>query len=103
MGKQVLINAILGKQTERPAWVPFVGCHGAALIDTDAESYLKSGDLMAKGTLKAIEQYQPDGIPIAFDLQIEAEALGCQLQWAKENPPAVVGHVLADKSLARVY
>ncbi|MBD3290405.1 hypothetical protein GF337_16495, partial [candidate division KSB1 bacterium] len=46
------------------------------------------------------ELYKPDGIPVTFDLQIEAEALGCELQWAKENPPAVITHVLDDKSLS---
>ncbi len=100
MGRQLLIDALQGKETERPAWVPFVGCHGAALIGTDAETYLRSGDLMTRGTVEAIKQYQPDGIPIAFDLQIEAEALGCELQWAQDNPPAVTGHVLAHKNLS---
>ncbi|HKJ79391.1 MAG TPA: uroporphyrinogen decarboxylase family protein, partial [Prolixibacteraceae bacterium] len=45
--------------------------------------------------------YKPDGIPVVFDLQIEAEILGCELRWALHNPPAVVSHPLAqDKNLA---
>jgi uroporphyrinogen decarboxylase len=99
MGKKFLLDAIKGKETERLPWVPFVGCHGGALIDEDAESYLKSGELMTRGTLKAIEEYDPDGIPVNFDLSIEAEALGCELQWAKENPPAVTSHILSEKKL----
>lgn len=99
MGKQLLIDAIQDKETERLPWVPFVGCHGGALIAEDAERYLKSGELMTKGTLKAIEEYEPDGIPVNFDLSIEAEALGCELQWSKENPPAVSSHILDDKAL----
>jgi len=99
MSKQILFDALQNKKTERAPWVPFVGCHGGALINVDAETYLKSGELMVKGTLEAINQYQPDGIPVSFDLQIEAEALGCELLWAKENPPAVINHVLENKSL----
>ncbi|MCI0494841.1 thioredoxin family protein [candidate division KSB1 bacterium] len=99
MSKRILFDALQGKKTERPAWVPFVGCHGGALIGKDAETYLRSGELMAAGAKEGIKRYKPDGIPVAFDLQIEAEALGCQLQWAKENPPAVVTHVLSKKSL----
>ncbi len=99
MGKKLLLDAIKGNETERLPWVPFVGCHGGALIDEDAESYLKSGELMTRGTLKAIEEYDPDGIPVNFDLSIEAEALGCKLQWAKENPPAVTSHILSEKKL----
>ncbi len=99
MGKQILIDAFKNKKTERVPWLPFVGCHGGYLIDVDAETYLKSGELIAKGVQKAIEEYKPDGIPVTFDLQIEAEALGCELQWAKENPPAVIDHIVKDKTV----
>ena len=99
MSKQLLFDALKAKKTERVPWVPFVGCHGGFMIGEDAETYLKSGDLMVKGVKKAIEKYRPDGVPVTFDLQIEAEALGCELQWSKENPPAVVSHVLEQKSL----
>jgi MtaA/CmuA family methyltransferase len=99
MGKQLIFDALQGKKTERVPWLPFVGCHGAALLGKTAEEYLQSGDLIIQGVRTAIDLYRPDGIPAIFDLQIEAEALGCPLQWAKENPPAVVGHVLETKSL----
>jgi MtaA/CmuA family methyltransferase len=79
--------------------VPFVDCYGGALIGKDAETYLKSGELMAQGVKEGIKRYNPDGIPVTFDLQIEAEAVGCELQWAKENPPAVVKHVLNEKTV----
>ena len=94
MGKQLLFDALQRKTTERPPWLPFVGCHGGKLIGKDADEYLKSGDLLIEGAREAIKQYRPDGIPVMFDLQIEAEALGCDLQWAKDNPPAVVSHIL---------
>jgi len=100
MSKEILFDALQCKKTDRPAWVPFVGCHGGALIGKDAETYLKSGELMAQGVKEGIKRYQPDGIPVTFDLQIEAEALGCELQWAKENPPAVVKHVLNGKTIS---
>lgn len=102
MSRDLLFQALRGEKTERTPWVPFVGCHGGALIGVDAETYLKSGTLMAQGALEAIKLYQPDGIPVAFDLQIEAEALGCRLQWAKENPPAVISHVLDEVPLAQL-
>lgn len=102
MGKQLLFDAIHGKTTERPPWLPFVGCHGGKLIGKTADEYLRSGDLIVQGIREAIRQYRPDGIPVMFDLQIEAEALGCGLQWAKENPPAVVSHVLDKKSLTEL-
>jgi uroporphyrinogen decarboxylase len=81
---------------DRIPWVPFVGCHAGALIGVSADDYLKSSDLMVKGIAEAVKRYKPDGLPVAFDLQIEAEALGCQVVWAKENPPAVVHHPLCN-------
>lgn len=94
-GKELIYKAIRLEKCERAPWVPFVGVHGAYLIDCDSESYLQSKELIVKGVNAAIKQYDPDGIPVVFDLQLEAEALGCKVIWAKENPPSVVGHPLA--------
>lgn len=80
----------------RVPWVPFVGVHGGSLIGVNAEEYLKSSKNMISGLNKAIALYKPDGIPVSFDLQLEAEILGCRLNWAKENPPAVVSHPLSE-------
>ncbi|NTU77460.1 MAG: hypothetical protein HGA90_06590 [Alphaproteobacteria bacterium] len=95
-GLSLLKKAIRLEPVERIPWVPFVGVHGAYLIGVDAEQYLKSAKNMVAGLSKAIELYKPDGIPVSFDLQLEAEILGCKLNWAKENPPAVVTHPLSE-------
>lgn len=95
-GKEILLQALKNRKTPRPAWLPFVGAHGGALIDTDATSYLKSADLLVAGLKKAYEVYQPDGLPIAFDLQMEAEVLGCDLAWTKDGPPSVASHPLEE-------
>lgn len=100
-GKERVINAIYSKETDRTPWVPFVGCHAAKLIGVSAEDFFKSEDLMVKGVLKANEEYRPDGLPALFDLQIEAEALGCGLKWAADNPASVYSHILKEgKTLA---
>lgn len=95
-GLSLIKQAIHLQPVERVPWVPFVGVHGGSLIGVDAEQYLKSAGNMVAGLNKAIELYKPDGIPVSFDLQLEAEILGCKLNWAKENPPAVVSHPLSE-------
>jgi uroporphyrinogen decarboxylase len=95
-GLSLIRQAFHLQPVERVPWVPFVGVHGGSLIGVDAEQYLKSAENMVAGLNKAIELYKPDGIPVSFDLQLEAEILGCKLNWAKENPPAVVSHPLSD-------
>jgi len=92
--KEILFESLKGNDTPRAAWVPFTGVHAAALINKTASEYLQSSDLIVAGIKKAVDLYKPDGIPVAFDLQIEAEVLGCELRWADEAPPAVVTHPL---------
>ncbi len=94
-GKQIILNALHGQLTDRPAWLPFVGVHGGKIIGEKAADYLRSADLIVKGLTRACELYRPDGLPVAFDLQLEAEVLGCDLQWADEGPPSVISHPLA--------
>ncbi|MCK9160253.1 MAG: uroporphyrinogen decarboxylase family protein [Bacteroidaceae bacterium] len=95
-GKEILKKAYSLEPIPRAPWVPFVGVHAAQLIHTDAETYLRSEDLMTQGLNEAIRLYQPDGIPVAFDLQLEAEVLGCDLVWSKDNPPSVSSHPLGE-------
>jgi MtaA/CmuA family methyltransferase len=95
-GRELIEKTFRLEKTPRTPWVPFVGCHGASLIGASATEYLQSPRLIVEGIGKAIELYRPDGIPVLFDLQVEAEALGCQLAWSDYNPPAVSSHVLLD-------
>jgi len=94
--KSNLFKALRNEPVERTPWVPFVGVHGGALVGVDAEAYLKSADHIVNGMIEANKRYQPDGLPIVFDLQLEAEILGCDLVWAKETPPSVATHPLGD-------
>jgi len=95
-GKELLLDALQSKPVDRLPWVPFVGVHGGALVGVDATEYLQSADHIVNGLKLAAERYQPDGLPVVFDLQLEAEILGCELAWAKETPPSVASHPLDD-------
>ncbi len=95
-GKEILLNALQGKTVERVPWVPFVGVHGGSLIGVNATEYLQSADHIVNGLEQAVERYKPDGLPVVFDLQLEAEILGCGLAWAEQTPPSVATHPLGD-------
>lgn len=94
--KKLVLSALRNKDVERIPWVPFVGCHGASLIGINCEEYFKNADNIVKGVTKAYELYRPDGLPALFDLQIEAEAMGCKLVYSETNPPSVATHPLED-------
>ena len=95
-GRELLLKALKNETTPRPAWVPFVGVHGGRLIGKKAGEYLQSSQNICDGLRKAAKLYNPDGLPIVFDLQLEAEVLGCKLAWADEVPPSVVSHPLSE-------
>lgn len=94
--KKLVLDAIYNKEVERTPWVPFIGCHAAKLIGVTAEEYFKSSESIVNGVTKACELYKPDGIPSLFDLQVEAEAMGCTLKYADTNPPSVCTHPLEE-------
>ncbi len=79
---------------DRIPWVPFVGVHAAKILGIGAEKYLKSAEHIVTGVSRSIDMYKPDGIPVLFDLQVEAEALGCELKWSENSPPSVLSHPL---------
>lgn len=95
-GLELIKKAFSLQPVERVPWVPFVGVHGGYLTGTDAATYLKSADKIVRGISRAVEEYNPDGIPVVFDLQVEAEVLGCKLRWSESGPPAVISHPLAE-------
>ena len=95
-GIQLVKRAMHLEEVERIPWVPFVGAHAGKLLDLTATEYLQSTEKIVEGVNKAVQLYNPDGIPVVFDLQIEAEALGCKLAGADNNPPAVVSHPLKE-------
>ncbi len=95
-GKERVLAAIKCQEVDRVPWVPFVGCHAGALLGKTATEFLQNEDYIVQGVSKSIELYKPDGIPVIFDLQIEAEAFGCDLNWSDENPPAVCSHPLGN-------
>ncbi len=95
MGKDLIIKALKHEQLDRVPWVPFAGVHAGKLKGYNAEEVLKEADKLVESVIEVNKLYMPDGLPVIFDLQIEAEILGCELLWAKNNPPSVKSHPLA--------
>lgn len=94
--KELLFATLNHEVTPRAPWVPFAGVHSGALIGADATQILTDEDTLVKALLEVNRLYKPDGQPVVFDLQLEAEILGCELVWAKDGPPSVSTHPLAD-------
>lgn len=96
MNNRELLLRVLNHETGlgRAAWVPFAGVHAGSLLGYDANEVLKDSEKLVNALLKVNEVYKPDGQPVIFDLQLEAEALGCELYWDEGGkvPPTVKVH-----------
>jgi uroporphyrinogen decarboxylase len=95
-GKSLLLSALRHEPITAVPWVPFAGVHAGKLKGYNAQEVLTDGDKLLASLLEVNRLYAPDGQPVLFDLQIEAEILGCPLVWAVNSPPSVASHPLAE-------
>jgi uroporphyrinogen decarboxylase len=98
MAKKMLLDAYRGKRTEAAPWVPYAGVHCAFIINEPADKFLQDPELLAKGVVATAKRYKADGIPLLFDLSVEANSVGCDLKWWPDNVPSVVTHPCSNKT-----
>lgn len=92
--KELLFAALECKPTPQTPWIPFSGAHSARLKGCTASEFLQDEDKMVECLLEVNKLFKPDGQCCIFDLQVEAEILGCDLKWADDGPPTVASHPL---------
>jgi uroporphyrinogen decarboxylase len=95
MSKELLFDVLKHKKEERTPWVPFAGIHAGKLTGQNAIELLTDEDKLYESLIEVNKIYRPDGQPVLFDLQVEAEILGCDLHWAIDTPPTVKSHPLS--------
>lgn len=94
--KEYLLETLRHQIPEQLPWVPFAGVHAGVLVGYDAEEVLTDGDKLFESLMAVNRLYRPCGQPVVFDLQLEAEILGCELVWTKDGPPSVKTHPLEE-------
>ncbi|HEY3343872.1 MAG TPA: uroporphyrinogen decarboxylase family protein [Anaerolineaceae bacterium] len=94
-GKDRLLQAFRHEPTSAVPWVPYAGVHAGKLKGYTGPEILRDGKKLLEALLAVNEVYDPDGQPVLFDLQVEAEILGCELIWVEEGPPLIGSHPLA--------
>ena len=95
-GKEIVIATLQHRETPSLAWVPFAGVHAGKVLGYTAPEVLTDRGKLLESLVRVNRLYRPDGQPVVFDLQLEAEILGCDLKWADRNPPSVTSHPLAN-------
>ena len=97
-GKKLLFQTLSHQDTSAVPWVPFAGVHVGKLKGYPADEVYLDEEKLYESLMEANQLYAPDGQPVVFDLQIEAEILGCNLLWVKDSPPTVIDHPLQANS-----
>ncbi|MFX1517934.1 MAG: uroporphyrinogen decarboxylase family protein [Promethearchaeota archaeon] len=98
-GKELLFKVFKHQRANHIPWVPFAGVHSGFLKQYNATDVLTNPKRLYECLIEVNKLYHPDGQPILFDLQVEAEILGCGLKWSDKNPPMVISHPLEDHPL----
>ncbi len=98
-GKELLFKVFKHQKVDHIPWVPFAGIHSGFLKKYTATDMLTNANRLYECLIEVNKLYHPDGQPILFDLQIEAEILGCGLKWSDKNPPMVISHPLEDTTV----
>ncbi|MFW5785661.1 MAG: uroporphyrinogen decarboxylase family protein [bacterium] len=93
-GKELVAATFRHERTDAVPWVPFAGVHAGKLVGYNATEVYSDPEKLTASLLEAHRLYRPDGQPVMFDLQLEAEALGCELLWSEDAPPTVRRHPL---------
>ena len=96
-GKDLLFSVFRHEENVNTTWVPFTGVHSGKLKGYDATEVLTDPVKLKESLMEAHKLYRPDGLPVVFDLQTEAEILGCELLWDDKAPSSVKNHPLASE------
>ena len=93
-GKELLLATLRHETAQAVPWVPFAGVHAGKLRGYSGKEILLDGKKLFESLIEVNRVYDPDGQPVVFDLQVEAEVLGCGLVWVDNGPPMVATHPL---------
>ena len=95
-GKEKVLAVLNKEKIDSIPWLPFAGVHSGKLKGYTAREVSTDAAKLIESLREVNKLYKPDGQPIMFDLQIEAEILGCELVWSEDAPPTVSSHPLSD-------
>jgi uroporphyrinogen decarboxylase len=87
--------AIKFGKPDRVPVLPQVFGHAAALSGVALSDYVRSGDLIARCQMKALDRYGHDAVFALMDVCVETEAIGSELVYRKELYPCVRTHVFS--------
>jgi len=80
------------KETKETPFIPLLYTYAAKLSQVPVQVMLTDPNELAKAISMAYQLLRYDAIVIPFDTTLEAEALGCQIEFPDNSSPVVISH-----------
>ncbi len=75
-----------------------LGPFRARVLGCSLKDYWRDGRKLADGTLACFELFKHDSVEVSWDIMMEAEASGAQLEFPEDGIPRVRNYILSQKS-----
>ena len=75
-----------------------LGPFRAKVLGCSLKDYWRDGRKLADGTLACFELFKHDSVEVSWDIMMEAEASGAQLEFPEDGIPRVRNYILSEKS-----
>ena len=74
-----------------------LGAFRAKILGVPLGEYFTDGKRLAEGTLAAYERFRHDAVEICWDIMMEAETAGAELEFHDDSIPQIKRHALSEK------
>ncbi len=96
-GRDRIVAAMKRTYADRIPIGLILGAFRARVLGCSLKEYWTEGKKLAEGTLAAYERFGHDSVDVSWDIMMEAEAAGAELEFRDDSVPQVKRHVLAEK------
>jgi len=96
-GRERIVAAMKRSYADRIPVGLILGAFRATLLNCSLKDYFNDPKKLVEGTLLAYKRFGHDAVDISWDIMMEAEAAGAELEFRDDAFPQVKRHVLAEK------
>ena len=97
-GKQYMISALKRQYADRIPTTVLIGPYCSRLTDYTVKEILKDARKSAEAHVAFYERFKPDSMVIYNDIYLEAEAVGCELEFPDDRISHPISTPLEDKA-----
>ncbi len=102
-GRDRIVAAMKRTYADRIPVGLILGAFRARVLGCSMKEYWIDGKRLMEGTLACYERFRHDSVEVSWDIMMEAEAAGAELEFREDSLPQIKRHMLADKkSLGRM-